>query len=71
MDMKATDMSASEADDAGVDVESREWHPSKAQLAAYHKREVYLARLNMAKLAATSPPRRRVTITNGREPHFG
>src|SRR4051812_32982604 len=69
--MKATDMTASAADDAGVDVESREWHPSPAQLARYHKREVYLARLNMAKLAATSAPRRKVTITNGREPFFG
>lgn len=69
--MKATDLTATEADDAGVDVESREWHPSKLQLARYYKREVHLARLNRAKLAATSPPRRRVTITNGREPHYG
>ncbi|MDD5374445.1 hypothetical protein [Acidithiobacillus sp.] len=56
--------------DAGEDIGSKHWSPSVAEYQSYKKRDLELARGNIAILALSAEPRRQVTIDNGIPPSY-
>ncbi len=56
--------------DPGEDIIHPPWNPSEFQYAAFRRRDLELARTNVAHLASQCQPRTSETITNGIEPSY-